>query len=219
MIIVALADIHDNIKRLGGISHDLSAADVVLLVGDLTHFGGRDDASSVVRAVREYNGYILAVPGNCDYPGVDAYLTSTGINLHRKCITVDQIAFLGVGGSLPCPGRTPNEFTEGELRTFLAEASANLDPTMPTILVSHQPPSLTVTDLVQNGQHVGSESIRTFITQVQPIVCLTAHIHEGRGIDTIGKTQILNPGPLKEGGYAYVEVDSQRQVEVAEIRG
>jgi Icc-related predicted phosphoesterase len=191
MIIVALADIHDNIKRLGSIPHDLSAADVILLAGDVTNFGGRDDASHVVRAIREYNNYLLAVPGNCDYPEVDAYLTSAGINLHRKCITVNQIGFLGVGGSLPGPSKTPNEFTEGQLRTFLQEASANLEPDVPTILVSHQPPYRTVTDLARNGRHVGSQSIRNFITQVQPTICFTGHIHEGRVSTPLGKQRLL----------------------------
>ena len=108
MIIVALSDIHGNTRRLRAISRDLSAADVVLLVGDLTNFGRRRHAARVLSAVREYNENILAVSGNCDYPDVDAYLTTEGINLHRTCITVDEVAFLGVGGSTPCPGRTPN---------------------------------------------------------------------------------------------------------------
>lgn len=218
MVIVALADIHGDIKRLRAISHDLSAADVVLLVGDLTNFGRQADASRVVHAVRKYNEHVLAVPGNCDYPEVDAYLTSEGINLHRKSVTVNQIAFMGLGGSLPCPGKTPNEFTEDKLRTFLEEASADFDPAMPVVLVSHQPPYRTVTDLARNGQHVGSQSVRTFITQVQPMVCFTGHIHEGRGIDTIGKTPVVNPAPLREGGYVYAKVNHS-QVEVVEIRG
>jgi predicted phosphodiesterase len=41
MIIVALADIHGDVGRLSAASEDLSSADVVLLVGDLTNFGGQ----------------------------------------------------------------------------------------------------------------------------------------------------------------------------------
>ena len=75
MIILALSDIHDNLQGLEGISQDLTIADLVLLVGDLTDFGRREAASRVVSKVRKYNDRILAVPGNCDYPEVDAYLT------------------------------------------------------------------------------------------------------------------------------------------------
>jgi Icc-related predicted phosphoesterase len=34
-------------------------------------------------------------------------------------------------------------------------------------------------------------------------VCFTGHIHEGVGIDTIGRCQVINPGPLREGRYAW----------------
>ena len=216
MIIVALTDIHDDLGRLGVISHDLSAANVVLLVGDLTNFGRQAAAARVVGAVRKYNDRIYAVPGNCDYPEVDAYLTREGINLHRRSIVINEIGFLGVGGSLPCPGKTPNEFSEGDFETFLAEAASGLSRDVPAILVSHQPPRDTVTDLARIGRHVGSESIRSFISKVQPILCFTGHIHEARGMDFIGRTKIVNPGPMWEGGYAYATVRSD--VTEVEIR-
>ncbi|MFQ5932395.1 MAG: hypothetical protein ACE5MM_08305 [Nitrospiraceae bacterium] len=82
--------------------------------------------------------------------------------------------------------------------------------------MTHQPPRETVTDRLRNGLHVGSESVRTFIKRMQPILCLTGHIHEGRGIDSIGRTTVVNPGPLWTGSYAYARV-SRRAVEV-EIR-
>jgi Icc-related predicted phosphoesterase len=204
--IVALADIHDDLERLSAASKDLSAADIVLLVGDLTNFGRQIAAARVVRAVQKYNDRVLAVPGNCDYPEVDAYLTQEGISLHRKRILIDGIAFLGVGGSLPCPGKTPNEYSEDDFDAFLQEAATDLSPNVPAILVVHQPPRDTVADRLHNGIHVGSESVRTFITQAAPILCFTGHIHEGRGMDSIGRTQVVNPGPLWMGKYAYAQV-------------
>ena len=206
MVIVALTDVHDDLGRLGAMSDDLSAANVVLLVGDLTNFGRQAAAARVVGAVRKYNDRIYAVPGNCDYPEVDAYLTREGINLHRRSIVMNGIAFVGIGGSLPCPGKTPNEFSEKDFETFLVEASSGLSPDVPIILVSHQPPRDTVTDLARIGRHVGSESVRAFISKTQPILCLTGHIHEARGMDSIGRTKIVNPGPLWKGGYAYAAV-------------
>jgi hypothetical protein len=220
MIIVALPDIHDDVGRLWSISEDLSAADVVLLVGDLTNFGRHAAAERVVKAVRTYNDRILAVPGNCDYREVDAYLTREGINLHRTHTLIDGVAFLGVGGSLPCPGRTPNEFSDRHFETFLAEAAAGLKPDVPLILVSHQPPRDTVNDLANNGKHVGSQSVRVFIESVQPLLCFTGHIHEGRGMDAIGRTKVVNPGPLWAGSYAYARVSREgAEVEVRPWQG
>ncbi|MFQ5932396.1 MAG: metallophosphoesterase [Nitrospiraceae bacterium] len=131
MIIVALADIHDDLEGLGVIAEDLSAADVVLLTGDLTNFGRQAGAARVVRAVRQYTDRVLAVPGNCDYPEVEAYLSHEGVNLHRRSVVIAGFAFLGVGGSLPCPGRTPNEYSEKEIEAFLAEAAPRSIPKTP----------------------------------------------------------------------------------------
>ena len=217
MNLVALSDIHGDIGRLEEVAPDLSAADCVLLPGDLTNFGREDAASRIVDAVRKYTDRILAVPGNCDYPEVDAYLTREGINLDRRCVVLDRVAFIGIGGSLPCPGKTPNEHTEEELRGFLEGATSGLPPDTPAVLVAHQPPFNTVADRVRNGDHVGSRSVRTFIAEFQPLVCFTGHIHEGRGIDAIGETKVVNPGPLREGGYAYTRID--REIETVEIRG
>jgi Icc-related predicted phosphoesterase len=54
---------------------------------------------------------------------------------------------------------------------------------------------------------VGSSVIRTFIEREQPDLVLCGHIHESRGVDEIGETQIVNPGPVAEGHYAVVDVD------------
>lgn len=213
MMIVALADIHDDLERLGTAAGDLAAADVVLLVGDLTNFGRQAAATRVVVAVRKYNNRVLAVPGNCDYPEVDAYLSQEGISLHRRSTVINGVAFLGVGGSLPCPGKTPNEYSDREFETFLVEAKSELSSDAPVILVSHQPPRDTVTDLARIGRHVGSQSVRVFIETVQPLICFTGHIHEGRGIDSIGRTTVINPGPLWTGRYACARVRG----EVAEV--
>lgn len=58
------------------------------------------------------------------------------------------------------------------------------------------------------GKHVGSTAIRAIIEQYQPDVCLTGHIHEGKGWDTIQTTQIYNPGMLKRGGWVTIDINN-----------
>ncbi|NLG51022.1 MAG: hypothetical protein GX552_13025 [Chloroflexi bacterium] len=217
MIVVAMTDIHGNLGRLNAIASDIAAADLVLLTGDLTHFGHREAAEDVVSAVRRYNQHLLAVPGNCDYAEVAAYLTEQGINLHARHVINNGIAFVGVGGSLPAPRPTPNEYDEEEIEAFLAQAVTDLPANTPLVLVTHQPPYDTVADLASIGRHVGSRAIRRFIGTHQPLVCFTGHIHEGRGMDTIGSTRIVNPGPLRYGGYAYAKIESGQAA--IELRG
>lgn len=216
MLIVALGDMHGNTRHLENIARDLRAADVVLLVGDLATFR-HDDAVEVVEAVRAYNDHLLAVPGNCDAPSVGDYLSQEGINLDGRMTIIDDVAFAGLGGSLPCPIRTANEYSDKELGETLKRATDALPSDMSHVLVSHQPPFNTTTDLANTGKHVGSKAVRSAIVRLQPLVCFTGHIHEGRGVDRIGDTRIVNPGPFWQGTYAYAEIDDK--LETLEIRG
>ena len=88
---------------------------------------------------------------------------------------------------------------------------------MPLVLVTHQPPYGTLADVAGGFRHVGSESIRAFIEKNKPAVCFCGHIHEAQSVDHIDGTTIINPGPLRKGGYAYVEINGTAVI--AAIRG
>lgn len=216
MIILALTDLHGDFTAIPRIAADLEAADVVILSGDLTHFGRRPDAERVLQAITPYARRLLAVPGNCDDPDISAYLHELGFNLHGMLKVIDDIGFLGVGGSLPAPGTTPFELGEDDLGDLLAAAAKDLPKDTPTVLVAHQPPFGTTSDKIYSGDHVGSTSVRAFIEDHQPTLCFTGHIHEAAGIDTIGRTTVVNPGPFSRGGYAHAVVG--KALEQLEIR-
>lgn len=207
MRILGITDIHGRIEFLKIISDELKEADLILVSGDITHFGGKEEALSVIKDIRNLNKKVFVVPGNCDYPEAQSFLTSEGINLHGKCVLYRDYVLAGVGGSLTCPGRTPYEHSEEKFRIYLENIKMEISQHLPLIFVSHQPPVDTVCDLVRNGMHVGSKSIRDFIIDTQPILCLTGHIHEGRGIDSIGNTVVVNPGPLHHEGYVMVALN------------
>lgn len=76
-------------------------------------------------------------------------------------------------------------------------------------MVCHTPPYDTRLDRLMNGQPVGSPAVRTFIETHQPHLALVGHIHEGRGMDRIGRTVVLNAGALRDGGYVVVEDDDR----------
>lgn len=217
MKIVVIADIHNRIDRLEIAQEDMASADLVILTGDVTNFGRRDDAAAMIERVQEFASQLMAVPGNCDYPEVEAYLDELGINLDRRAEELDGLHFVGLGGSLPGPAPTPNEYTENELADFLDKAYERVPDGAPFLLVSHQPPRDTAADAVSPAEHVGSVVVREFIEAHQPLACLTGHIHEAASVDRLGDCWIVNPGPLHTGRYAHLEV-SGRQVR-AELRG
>ncbi len=206
MLLIGLTDIHGKADNINKISNILAKADAIIISGDITHFGRENDALEVLENVKKYNSNIFAVSGNCDYPGVEKYLTESGYNLNGTSKSFDGLTLIGLGGSLPCPGRTPNEFTEDELEALLTSSVSGIPVKTNLILVSHQPPVDTLNDEVRDGIHVGSKAVRSFIEKYQPLVCFTGHIHEGIGIDTIGKTRLANPGPLWYGKYTYAEI-------------
>jgi Icc-related predicted phosphoesterase len=204
--IIALTDIHAKVGAADRIAADLAAADLVILPGDITNFGKRDDAERIVNAVRHHNPNVLAVMGNCDFPEVEQYLTEEGLCLHRTHKHVNGVVFAGLGGSLHCPIPTLNEWTEDQVAEHLDAAIAGAPADAPLVLVSHQPAKNTVTDLAGIGIHVGSTAVRAFIERRQPVLCLSGHIHEAQGTDTIGPTTLVNPGPFKDGRYVVAEI-------------
>lgn len=209
MRIVAFGDIHEatgNVGRIDGIS----SADCVIITGDLTNFGGSDKAEAVLNEVRRYNSRVYALAGNLDQKDVDELLNRLGINLHAKGFLLSEdVGIFGVGGSNVTPFGTPIEYGEEEIRRFIASGYEVMKAAPVKIFVSHAPPFDTRVDVVSSGAHVGSKAVRSFIEDAQPTLCITGHIHEAPGTDALGKTPVLNPGMLKNGGYVEVLIEGR----------
>ncbi len=203
MRIIAAGDIHMDPGDVANIP-GIGSADHIIVTGDITNYGSSHDAAAVLDKLQAINRSILGVAGNLDQPDVARYLEDLGISLHGRGRTVQGLGIMGLGGSNYTPFNTPYEFSEQELGAFLASGFAQIDPARNFILVSHTPPVRTKTDRLVNGNHVGSTTVRRFIEEKQPLLCLTGHIHESRGQDYIGRTLVLNPGMLKDGGYIEV---------------
>ena len=204
MRIIAAGDIHMAPGNMADIPN-IGGADYVIVTGDITNYGSSGDAATVLNALRRVNNSLLAVAGNLDQKDVARLLEESGISLHgRGRMLVPGLGIMGLGGSNYTPFKTPNEFSEEELAGILAAGFAEVAAADEFILVSHPPPFGTKTDMLADGTHVGSRAVRHFIEEKQPRLCLTGHIHESRGTDSIGRTLVLNPGMLKHRGYIAV---------------
>ncbi len=202
--IVALADIHGALTYIPKIGPELEQADMVLLAGDITNFGTVDSIRKVVAGLGKYNKRILAVPGNCDPPHINEYLSQKKINLHCNCVITNDYAFFGVGGSLPCAELTPFESGEHGFIALLEKVEKAIMACDRRILVTHQPPWGTKIDVISN-KHTGSTAIRDFILEHSPMLAISGHVHEAAGVDSLGDTKIVNPGPFRNGSYAWIE--------------
>lgn len=198
---------------------ELRDYDLVVLGGDITNFRGIEEARRVIDEIKSQGPDVLAVCGNCDQPEVEEYLEAEDIALDRSARVVRGMRFAGLSGGLPFGG-CPYERTERELEEAWGEASKALhglgesSQQLPLLFVTHQPPIDTCCDLTR-GRHVGSRAVRAAIEEHQPDLVLCGHIHEGIGLDTIGRTRVANPGPWFAGHSAHIELRSGRlQVEL-----
>lgn len=81
------------------------------------------------------------------------------------------------------------------------------------IFVSHNVPYRTKLDKIGikahklvRGKHYGSKLIKEIILKCKPRLHIGGHIHEGRGVQKIGRTLLVNPGSAHEGKGAIVEI-------------
>lgn len=204
MKIMAFGDIHEYLHSLETLAPSLRQADLLLVTGDMTRWRGPEIAAKILEAVKQYNANILAQVGNTDSWETHHYLDHLGINLHGQGYRIGDLGIFGVGGSNPTPFFTPTEFSEEEIAAYLEMGYDMVKDAPRKLLVAHCPPYQTAIDRIYGGYHVGSTSVRRFIETYQPDICISGHIHESPGHDRIGKTLLINPGMLAQGGYATV---------------
>jgi hypothetical protein len=207
---IGLGDIHDEVGVFGRVP-ELPGAAAVLVSGDLTIRGGPREAEAVLSALTRINPNVLAVIGNMDQASVEGMLAQKGLLIQAASRELAPgLGVMGVGWSTPTPFSTPSEVPDATIAAWLEAAHESAKGYARLILVCHNPPVDTATDLAGGASHVGSRAVRAFIERVQPDVCLTGHIHEARSLDRIGRTVIVNPGNLAAGGYAVISLRNGR---------
>jgi Icc-related predicted phosphoesterase len=88
-----------------------------------------------------------------------------------------------------------------------------------TVAVLHAPPFDTRCDVLYDGRHIGSKSVRRWIEKHQPRLTLHGHIHEspklsGTFFDRIGATIIINPGcDHAKPHWVFINLDNLTELE------
>lgn len=199
MKILALADFHNNkgilekVKPMG--------FDLVIIAGDISNNGPLEFVDEVIEDISS-STKVFAVPGNMDIPETKELLIRRGVSLEGS-VEYGGFRFVGMGGANKAPFDSPLDYTEEEIYEFLKD---KVDEN--TILVTHAPPYDTKADMIPNGMHVGSKSIKKIIEEKQPVLNICAHIHESQAVDAVGRTRIVNVGPSSEGHYAVIDTDT-----------
>lgn len=130
----------------------------------------------------------------------------------RAVAVDDQHVMVSCGYSNPTPWKTPREVGEEELARIIATAVAPVEDFTNAIFNFHPPPHRSMLDtcplldestdpptpVARGGVVVqtdaGSTAVREAIERHQPLLGLHGHIHEARGVATIGRSTCVNPG-------------------------
>jgi Icc-related predicted phosphoesterase len=219
MRLVCLSDIHGNRPVMLRILEDAGTPDVLVLAGDLTHFGEPGDADQIVRLARDVCDTVFAVAGNCDSRDIDDRLTQLGVSLMRNATVHQSAAFYGLS-AMPIWMGNMYEMTEAQLAEALRAGHRQLDGAgegLTEVIVAHPPPRGCRVDRTRRGEHVGSTAVREWVEQVQPSLVVCGHIHESRGTDSIGPTRVVNCGAAFQGFYAVVELGETIEVELRSV--
>lgn len=212
MRIIALADIHGRTAIPTDVINNISAADLVVIAGDITNFGGYENAHKIITYLKTYNDSIVAIPGNCDRIGVNKYLDDAGISIHGQSTLITAVMLHGVGGCSTTPFHTPQEYPEKEISLMLNKWKLNTEAQW-RVLVTHCPPRHTSLDRTFMGMHVGSVAIRTFIETHNPDLVICGHIHEARGQDRLHDTICINCGTFPK-HYAIITLGESIEYEL-----
>jgi Icc-related predicted phosphoesterase len=135
------------------------------------------------------------------------------INCEEKIVLLeDTYPMANCGYSNPTPWQTPRETDEATLEQLLEKAVAGVEDFTSAIFNMHVPPyDCTLDDCpkldwstdpptpivvagVPQSAPAGSTAVRKVVEKYQPLLLLTGHIHESRGLVKVGRTTVINPG-------------------------
>lgn len=207
MKFLVISDLHGNLEVLDKMDEAFKKADGVIFAGDFAKFGNEETGLPALEKLCSKHDAIFSVIGNCDNPSFIEETEKHDISVEKQLVIYEGLAFSGSGGGSKFTGTTPNEKSEEELMAdFKIITEQGEQEWNNLIAVSHNPPKNTDCDKISGGVHVGSELFTQFIEQYKPLAVVTGHIHESAGICKVGTTTVINPGPLLEGKYAWLEV-------------
>ncbi len=190
MRILHVSDVHCRLDNLEEVLEREEGYDVIAVTGDICC------NSRLTRILRAAPARVLAVTGNMDDLHIARILRDNGWLLDGRVEVYGRYVFAGIGGLQTIQNL---ESVERQL--------SGIDMKGKTLIVLAHHPVHGKLDRTYLGVHAGLYETRAFVERHQPRVYMHGHIHEARGVDRLGETLLVNPGPLANGYYALVEVD------------
>jgi len=213
--IVIISDVHGDVENLLSYLDKIKEFkfDMIICPGDFTDVGvpkgftQEDVARLIIKELKMLGKGFLCVPGNVDTRGVIDILENENVSIHGRGAKFKGFGFYGFGGA-KTPFQTNIEPGEEELRLGLENGWKDVKDSKDKIQVTHSPPHGTKIDVIQGGLHVGSKAVRSYIETHEPILAISAHIHEARGVDKVKNTFLINSGKFSEGYFGLINIEN-----------
>ncbi len=173
--------------------------DATVIAGDITNFGPPEFVEEVLSW---FTVPVLAVPGNCDPPQVLKLLEAGNASVHMKCVELEGLRFVGLGGSDGRGATAGITWGDEEASSFIERNARH------AVLILHQPPYGCNDDV--GWKRIGNMALRRAVEEAQPLLVISGHVHEDRGVEACGQTTCVNPGPAMDGMYAIVTLSGSR---------
>lgn len=201
MKIAAVGDIHiANLMcsvRKGDLSSVNSRADVLVIAGDLTNHGTREEMECCLEVLSEVKIPIVAVLGNHDFEyGSEALMaemaTAQGIHLlDGTTFEIDGVGFAGVKGFGGGFGRYQlAEFGESCIKSFVHQSEKEAEKLRKALMqlksekriaVMHYAPIRKTVEGEPEAIHpfLGSSHLEMILNETLPSLALHGHAHKG----------------------------------------
>lgn len=203
--LIGVSDLHGEYNAARNVRKVSSrfGCDLILVAGDIAR-GDGGEALKLLGEMAAGDVKIVYVPGNFDVKSLPEKGLKNLYPAHGKCLNLNGVSLIGLGGAPKTPFFSSFDWLESEAAEVLKTSYRSCGKGR-LIVLSHAPPYETKVDETSTGIHVGCKSLRCFIEKAQPNLVVCGHVHEARGVDVIGSTMIVNPGPGCRGFYAYIE--------------
>lgn len=223
MKLLLLSDLHAHNEMLDKLNSQFENADAVLFAGDFAECFNVSTGKAALEKLCSKHDTIFAVLGNCDEEDFIEDLETQDICVEKTLVFHEGLALAGAGGGTVFTGKTAFERDELDIIDDFKIVNNSVEETgdkslwKNLILICHNPPKGQIVDAVNDSLHAGSELFAKYIEENQPLAVVCGHIHEGRGIEKIGDTLVINPGSIGENG-SYAELTLEKEGDFWQIK-
>lgn len=190
MKVLVCSDIHESKKAMKKLAELAQHVELIICCGDFTIFG--HDTHGMLHFFNSFKKPVLMLQGNHEeFLPLGSVLEKYKylFYIHKKHIVIGDYVFMGYStDGFSYRDKGFEQFSP----KFIQWCKKYNDKKR--VLITHPPPFGTKADLVID-QHVGSKSIRMFLSKVRFHYHFCGHIHEGaRTISKIKDCIVINPG-------------------------